>query len=131
MCIRDRSLVIQLLDAGQKGNQKDSKGNGIWHLLAMSDIENEDSKAEYNIPGQIETVAPRKLYELISRQVPLDTLNNDGDTALIIAVKHGKVRIIKNLLELGASTNILTTAGESALTLAKASGNDELVNLLR
>ncbi len=125
------SVIIQLLDAGQKGNQKDSKGNGIWHLLAMSDIENEDSKAEYNIPGQIETVAPRKLYELISRQVPLDTLNNDGDTALIIAVKHGKVRIIKNLLELGASTNILTTAGESALTLAKASGNDELVKLLR
>ena len=97
----------------------------------MSDIENEVSEALYNISGKKENVAPRKLYELISRRVPLDTLNNNGETALIIAVRLGKVKIIKNLLELGASTNILTTAGESALTLAKASGNDELVKLLR
>jgi ankyrin repeat protein len=49
----------------------------------------------------------------------------------MIAVKRGKVRIIKNLLELGASRNILTPDGKSALTFAEASGKDEFVKLLR
>ena len=124
------SVVIRLLDAGQEVDQKDSNGNGIWHLMAMSDVENEDSETSYG-SGQKEDGASMIMHELISRGVLLDALNDDAETALMIAVKRGKVRIIKNLLELGASPDILNPDGASALTLAEASGNDELVKLLR
>jgi len=40
------SLVVQLLDAGQKWDQKDTHGNGIWHLMAMSDVEIEESETQ-------------------------------------------------------------------------------------
>jgi ankyrin repeat protein len=124
------SLVIQLLDAGQKWDQKDTHGNGIWHLMAMSDVEIEDSETSYG-SGQKEEGASMIMHELISRGVLLDSLNSAGETALMIGVKRGKVRTIKSLLELGASPDIQTPDGESALTLAKTSGNDELVKLLR
>jgi len=71
------------------------------------------------------------MHELISRGVLLDSLNSAGETALMIAVKREKVRTIKSLMELGASPDIQTPDGETALTLAKTSGNDELVKLLR
>jgi len=124
------SVVIQLLDAGQKGDQKDSNGNGIWHLIAMSDVENEDSDSSYG-SGQKEQSTTIIMHELITRGVLLDTLNSAGETALMIAVKRGKVKTLKILLELGASPDVQTPDGESALTLAEASGKDELVKLLR
>ena len=71
------------------------------------------------------------MHELNSRGVLLDSLNSAGETALMISVKRGNVRTIKSLLELGASPDIQTPDGESALTLAETSGNDELVKLLR
>ena len=68
---------------------------------------------------------------LITKDIILNSLNNDGDSALMIAVKKGNLAIIKKLLELGASSKILTPDGESALTLAKTSGNVEVLNLLK
>ena len=124
------SLVVQLLDAGQKWDQKDTHGNGIWHLMAMSDVEIEESETSYG-SGQKEEGASMIMHELISRGVLLDSLNSAGETALMIAVKREKVRTIKSLMELGASPDIQTPDGETALTLAKTSGNDELVKLLR
>ena len=49
----------------------------------------------------------------------------------MIAAKHGKMKLVKNLLELGASNKILTPEGQSAFTFATASGNNELAKLLR
>ena len=123
------SVVIQLLDAGQSGKQTDLNGNGIWHLMAMSDVENETSHTE---PGseKIERASP-EMHELISRGIILDALNNDGETALMISAKRGKMKLVNNLLELGASDKILTPEGESALTLAEAFGNHEVAKLLR
>ena len=123
------SVVIQLLDTGQSGKQTDLNGNGIWHLMAMSDVENETSHTE---PGseKIERASP-EMHELISRGIILDALNNDGETALMISAKRGKTKLVNNLLELGASDKILTPEGESALTLAEASGNHEVAKLLR
>ena len=123
------SVVIQLLDNRQSGKQTDLNGNGIWHLMAMSDVENETSHTE---PGseKIERASP-EMHELISRGIILDALNNDGETALMISAKRGKMKLVNNLLELGASDKILTPEGESALTLAEASGNHEVAKLLR
>ena len=95
----------------------------------MSDVENETSNTE---PGSeiIERASP-EMHELTSRGIILDALNNDGETALMISAKRGKMKLVNNLLELGASDKILTPEGESALTLAEASGNHEVAKLLR
>jgi len=71
------------------------------------------------------------MHELTSRGIILDALNNDGETALMISAKRGKMKLVNNLLELGASDKILTPEGESALTLAEAFGNHEVAKLLR
>ena len=71
------------------------------------------------------------MHELISRGVLLDTFNSAGETALMIAAKHGKMKLVRNLLELGASHKILTPEGNSAFTFATASGKNELAKLLR
>ena len=61
----------------------------------------------------------------------MDSINNDGETALIIAVKRENLELVKILLNLGASPDILTPDGENALSLAETSGNIEVLNLLR
>ena len=126
----EQLLVKQFVDAKQNGKQTDSNGNGIWHLMAMSDEQNnteEDStelvkkdKDNFNL-----------MKELISQGISLDSINNDGETALIIAVKRENLELVKILLNLGASPNILTPDGENALSLAETSGNNEVLNLLR
>jgi ankyrin repeat protein len=124
------SVVIQLLDSGQSGIQTDSNGNGIWHLLAMSDVENRNIPTSSNLKLNEEGV-PTEMQVLFSRKILLDSINNNGETALMIAAKHGKMKLVKNLLELGASHKILTPEGKSAFTFATASGNNELAKLLR
>ena len=68
---------------------------------------------------------------LISQGISLDSINNDGETALMIAVKRENLKLVKILLKLGASPDIFTPDGETALSLAKKSGNIDVLDLLR
>ena len=71
------------------------------------------------------------MKELISQGVSLDSINGDGETALMIAVKRENLKLVKILLRLGASTDITTPGGENAFSLAEASGNIDVLKLLR
>ena len=71
------------------------------------------------------------MKELISQGVSLDSINEDGETALMIAVKRENLKLVKILLRLGASTNITTPGGENVFSLAEASGNIDVLKLLR
>ena len=124
------SVLTKLIDYGEKADQVDFNGNNIFHLIAMSDFENDSSQKnlEYDQKNRNEFLV---IKNLISKGILLDSLNNEGETALIIAVKKENILKIKNFLELGASAKILTPDGESALTLAKTSGNVEVLNLLK
>ena len=61
----------------------------------------------------------------------METINNDGETALMISVKRENLELVNILLNLGASTYIFTPDGENALSFAETSGNIEILNLLR
>ena len=63
--------------------------------MAMSDVENENNDSSYS-SGQKEESASKIMHELISRGVLLDTFNSAGETALMIAAKHGKMKLVKN-----------------------------------
>ena len=124
------SVLTKLLDSGEQPDQIDFNGNNIWHLIAMSDFANDNSKKNFESEQKKD---PELIItkNLIPRGIILDSLNKDGESALMIAVKKGNLAIIKKLLELGASSKILSPDGESALTLAETSGNVEVLNLLK
>ena len=61
----------------------------------------------------------------------MDSINNDGETALMKAVKRENLKLVKIFLKLGASPDITTASGENALSMAKTTGNIEVLNLLR
>lgn len=51
--------------------------------------------------------------------IKLDTMNIDGDTALMAATEHGHAEIIEMLLKAGASVGIIDKRGETAVSLAQ------------
>lgn len=59
----------------------------------------------------------RRLEEAVARGMPVDALNADGWTALMVAARRGHSRVAASLLRLGADVNA-TEAGGSGLTAA-------------
>ncbi|HSN15577.1 MAG TPA: ankyrin repeat domain-containing protein [Anaeromyxobacteraceae bacterium] len=63
--------------------------------------------------------------------VPLDAVNDLGDTALVDAVAQGNVEVAKLLLRKGADPDAVSPLRGSALGIAQGQGNAALVALLR
>ena len=61
---------------------------------------------------------------------PINNANDDGDTPLIVAVRNNDLGTVNSLVLAGADHRPRNNAGESALSLALASGHDELRNLV-
>ena len=123
-------VIKQLADAKQNGVQTDSNGNCIWHLMAMIDGQkNKEEDSTKIVKKDIENLNLMK--ELILQGISLDSINNDGETALMKAVKRENLKLVKIFLKLGASPDITTASGENALSMAKTTGNIEVLNLLR
>ena len=53
-----------------------------------------------------------------------------SDTALITAIRHGRVEVVKFLISAGANFDLRNARGESPLMVAAEIGNREIVNLL-
>ena len=60
----------------------------------------------------------------------LNTVNEDGKTALHIASEAGQYEIVSFLLDSGADKTILDDDGRDALNYAKLSGNKKIIHLL-
>ena len=58
------------------------------------------------------------------------TLFQAGQTALMLAVSHGRADMVKMLLDVGASVNIQDEDGSTALMCASEHGHTEIVKML-
>jgi ankyrin repeat protein len=85
----------------------DKDGNGLLHLFARPHI-------QFRVGGNA-------LRLLLARKAQVNTINNLGQTPLILAAKHmenGRTACIKLLIDFGADTNITDKYGYTALMYA-------------
>ena len=124
------AVITRLLNFGEKGDQIDFKGNGIWHLLAMSEFTNDSNQKDVESEKKVgdEFLV---MKNLIAKDATLNSINNSGETPLMIAVKREEITKIKDLIALGASIEELSPEGLNALKIAENSGNEEIINLLK
>lgn len=62
--------------------------------------------------------------------VPVNTRDNNGDTALMIAVAHQQVAVVKKLLAMGADPSLINRHGQTAMELARGLQRPDLVEML-
>ncbi|HEX7964870.1 MAG TPA: ankyrin repeat domain-containing protein [Gammaproteobacteria bacterium] len=66
---------------------------------------------------------------MVASGVPVDSLNHDGDTAFLIAVRKGREPLARVLIELGANVNHQNRARRTALHEAAQQGAMNLVRM--
>ena len=67
---------------------------------------------------------------LLRAGAPVNTRDDAGETALMLAAEVGNVKAVKRLLKAGADRTLVNKEGKSALVLAREQGHDRVVTLL-
>lgn len=88
-----------LLATGMDIRTTDGNGNGLLHAAAMR-----------NAPGILKRLTA-------TRELNVNSTNNDGCTPLHIASKKRRYKVVEALLEAGAVPSLTTLAGQSAYDL--------------
>ena len=60
----------------------------------------------------------------------MNTRDDAGETALMLAAEVGNVKAVKRLLNAGADRTLLNKEGKTAVDLAREQGHDRVVALL-
>ena len=107
----NRKAVDALLKGGADARTTTRNGNSVLHLAAAD--------------GQVALIPV-----LIVAHAPIDAVNSQGDTALMLAVKSRCPGCVTSLLAAGASTRVRNKDGLSALDIARLSKDGALVKLL-
>jgi ankyrin repeat protein len=68
---------------------------------------------------------------LVESGADIEHLDDNGDTALLIAIRQDNHRLATHLVNLGADVNAETRDGQSALSLARSLGLGELISQLQ
>lgn len=102
-----------LLEYGANLEAKDKEGNTALILAAKY-----SHKAE-------------NVTDLLNRRANIEAVNEDGCTPLHEAAISGRVEIVQALLEGGASIDVKTKTGKTALCLAARKGHKDCIKLLK
>ncbi|KAG7332189.1 hypothetical protein KOW79_004023 [Hemibagrus wyckioides] len=111
------TIVGLLLDTGVCNVDKQNKaGYTAVMLAALSAVKEED-----------DLLVVKKLFSLGNVNAKA---SQAGQTALMLAVSHGRQEMVRALLECGANVNIQDDEGSTALMCASEHGRAEIVSLL-
>ncbi|MBP1627849.1 MAG: Ankyrin [Holophagaceae bacterium] len=103
-------------------------------LEHKADINFQASDGRTALMGACASSDPGKGLEtatlLLDRGANVDTVNNKGESALMLAAGNGSEKVVKLLLKKGADVQLKSGAGESAVNFAQRSGNAGVVALL-
>ena len=67
---------------------------------------------------------------LLKNGCPLDAVNQDGDSALMLASRYGHLNVVGNLIEKGCQIDAVNNDGDSAYVLASRNGHHIVVDIL-
>lgn len=122
----DVGVAVALVESGANVNAVDSKGtNALLYSLDSENFAHDDERA--TLPGRRLEIAKRLL---LAKSLDANAQNTDGETALMRAVRIENVETIKSLLAHGADANRSDVFGDTAVSLAYASGNAAIEHLL-
>ena len=122
----EAGVANALIASGANVNATDNKGShALLHAFDNQNLAHGDDRA--TLPARRLEVA-RML--LLAKSLDVNAQNNDGETALMRAVRLKNVELTRALLTRGAHANRSDVFGDTAATLAYASGNAELEQLL-
>ncbi|XP_051964376.1 KN motif and ankyrin repeat domain-containing protein 3-like [Xyrauchen texanus] len=111
------AVVDLLLDTGMCNvDQQNKAGYTAVMLAALSAVKKEDDMA-----------VVQKLFRLGNVNAKA---SQAGQTALMLAVSHGRQEMVRALLDRGANVNIQDDEGSTALMCASEHGRAEIVSLL-
>jgi len=68
---------------------------------------------------------------LVNHSADLETQDTQGDTALLIAIRHGNHRLARHLVAQGANVNVRDAQGKTAIQIAKQAGLSDIAQLLK
>ncbi len=134
------SLVRYLIEHGSDPHIKDNshktplvyaiEKNRIKVIIYLTKKTNEFTRAKEEGPFAAAKAGDMDLLAYYFSRTDINSVNQDGKTALHIASEEGNLQIVAFLLNLGADINQKDYDGRDALNYAKLSGNKALVELI-
>jgi ankyrin repeat protein len=112
-------LALRLAAAGCDPLARDSEGGSLLHIMAYWGVGDMCLGEHW----------PKPLLDL-GVGIPVDSVNKQGRTALHLACRDGRLRLVRSLLQMGASMTQADNEGFTALCHAVLGRNTEVAMLL-
>ncbi|GFH23549.1 uncharacterized protein HaLaN_21175, partial [Haematococcus lacustris] len=71
------------------------------------------------------------IKDMIDKGLPVDSMDYDKRTGLMLACHEGHTRVVRYLLEKGADASLVDNFGNTAMFEAVREGKDECVHIMR
>lgn len=123
----DWEKILPIIKAGVDVNQKDEKGFSLFARVITAPIPNAwgtDIAKEALLRTEV-------VKELLKRDVSIEQIiDEDGNTAFMVASRKGQMPIVEMLLKHGANVNATNDDGNTALMIASANAHLPVVEML-
>jgi ankyrin repeat protein len=138
-CAGHAEIVKSLLEAGAKRDVVGKDGTTIKACAAASKnpeiialIENKKPHEKFlEDLNQNKPIDFNQLKSLIkSKDIGIDSLNEKGESILMVAVNQKNIEVVKFLIEKGANVHSTNNIGHTALMKASCAGNKDIVKII-
>lgn len=98
--------------------------------LAGTEVNSDSETVKEDIFTAIRSIDYTSVNVLLSDAINADTVDQEGNTPLIIATQMGNPRLVKIVLSHNPDINLQNNQGETALTIAAQTGQFDIVKKL-
>jgi len=78
----------------------------------------------------IENGSLSSIEAALDKGIEIDSVDNNGDTAVLLAARYGRIDVLRLLVERGANVNVLDSKKRDVLNIAITTGAVEIVSML-